>query len=376
MKIILHKLLFILHLLISTSLYAQNNYSYKEPFVFDDGWATNNIQSHKIDSQLIYSTLEKLGPEENHNIHSLLLVRNNELILEEYFLHYNPEKIHDLRSGTKSITSLLVGIAVDKGFIESMDDPVFKYLPAERHHNHATTEKSKITIRHLLTMSSGLDCDDWDKSSPGQEDKMYKRKDWIDHVLKLSLINKPGEKNAYCTGGVVLLGEIISEASGLSYDDFAKKYLFDPLQIVNYRWSYFNNNQNVDSGGHLFLAPRDMAKIGQLVLNHGLWKGEKIVSASWIENATTPQANLGGVNYGYLWWNIDLKYGNSYINTIFASGNGGQYIFIIPKLDLVCVFTGGNYNSEKDKLPFYLIQNSILPAMCHNSNSKSNSNRE
>lgn len=370
MKIILRTPLFICYLLISTSLHAQNQYSYNEPFVFDDGWITNNIRSHGIDAQLIYSMLRKMGQEENHNIHSLLLARNGELILEKYFLHYNPDKTHDLRSSTKSITSLLVGIAIDQGFIDTIDDPIFKYLPAKRRREHSITKKNKITIRHLLTMSSGLDCDDWDKRSPGQEDKMYRRKDWIDHVLKLELINEPGAKNAYCTGGVVLLGEIIAGASSMDYDDFAKKYLFDPLQIVNYRWSYFNNNQNVDSGGHLFLTPRDMAKIGQLVLNKGDWGGKKIVSAPWIEKSTTAGTNLGGVDLGYLWWNTPLKYETGYVNTIFASGNGGQYIFIIPQLDLVCVFTGGNYNSEKGKLPFYLIQNSILPAICRNSSSE------
>lgn len=360
------KLLLLVGCLFTTSfLQAQNPYRYNEPFLFNDGWITNNITSHDIDSQLIYAMLEKMGQNENHNIHSLLLVKNNELVLEEYFLHYNPEKLHDLRSSTKSITSLLVGIAVDKGFIESIDDPIFKYLPRKEHQVYLKGEKSKITIRHLLTMSSGLDCNDWNKKSPGQEDKMYKKRDWIEHVLNLSMINEPGEETAYCTGGVVLLGQVIAAATSQNYDDFAKKYLFEPLQISNYQWRYFNDNKNVDAGGHLFLTPRDMAKIGQLVLNNGLWNGKKIVSESWIKNSTSSQTSLGGVNFGYLWWNVDLQHKTDQVNTIFASGNGGQYIFIIPKLDLVCVFTGGNYNSEKDKLPFYLIQNSILPAISY-----------
>ena len=349
-------------LVYSTCTQAKESYTYTVPQQTSDGWRVNDLESQQIDSTLFYKFMDSLPKEKKHKIHSILIARNNRLVFEEYFGKYGAETRHDLRSATKSITSLLIGIALEKGYINSLDDPIFNYLksylPVENQDG-----KEKITIRHLLTVSSGLACDDWDKKSPGQEDKMYRKKDWIRHVLNLPMEYAPGDTARYCTGGVILLGEIIHQASGKHVDEFAAEYLFEPLGIINYNWSYIKKSKNVDSGGHIFMTPRDMAKIGQLVLSAGAWESEQIVSEEWIKLSTAQQTLLGGAHYGFLWWRLPFRLGEELSTAICARGNGGQYIMLLPDAQLMAVFTGGNYNSPNAQIPLNVMSKVILPSI-------------
>ena len=221
--------------------------------------------------------------------------------------------------------------------------------------------KQQITIRHLLTMSSGLDCNDWDKQSKGQEDKVYKKRDWLQYTLDLPMMNNPGEVSNYCSMGVVMIAEIISQASGMSIDQFAEEYLFKPLSISNVSWGHTSKKEVMPSGKRLYMTPRDMAKIGQLTLNKGKWNGQQIISEKWVEESTMAVTKISGVDYGYLWWNIPFKQNEKTITSIVATGNGGQYILILPELDLVAIFTGGAYNSQEDKLAFAIMKDVFLP---------------
>jgi CubicO group peptidase (beta-lactamase class C family) len=337
-------------------------YTYHIPQQMNDGWDVGDLTSAQIDSTLYYKFINSLPKDKKHKIHSMLVVKDNRLVFEKYFGKHDIETRHDLRSATKSIPSLLICIALEKGFTNNIDDPILDYLQ-----NYLPLEnpdaKEKITIRHLLTMSSGLACDDWDKTSPGQEDKMYSKKDWIRHVLNLPMEFAPGDTARYCTGGVILLGEIIHQASGKHVDEFAKEFLFGPLEIKNYNWSYIKKTKNVDSGGHIFMTPRDMAKIGQLVLNKGRWIGEQIVSEEWIERSTLQHTNLGGSQYGFLWWRLPFRLGEEHTTAICARGNGGQYIMVLPDAKLVAVFTGGNYNSPNAQIPLNIMGKVILPSL-------------
>ncbi|NQZ78655.1 MAG: serine hydrolase, partial [Ekhidna sp.] len=193
------------------------------------------------------------------------------------------------------------------------------------------------------------DCNDWDKKSKGQEDRVYRKEDWIQYTLDLPMINEPGTVSNYCSMGVVILAEIISQASGLTIDKFADKHLFNPLGIENFK------------GRRLHLIPRDLAKIGQLVLNEGNWNGRQIVSKNWIKEATTTKTAITGVEYGYLWWNIGFNVNGRTTISKTATGNGGQYIMVIPEMDIVAVFTGGAYNSQEDKLAFAVMKDVLLP---------------
>ncbi len=358
----------ILLVLFTLNLHAQKTYTYTPPKFVDDGWKTNSLNDLGYDSKKVKFLFDKLLYAETHKIHSMLLVKNNEILLEEYFDSYAMDIKHDMRSTSKSIRSLLLGIALDKGFIESIDDPISKYLKALSPQKHLDVRKDSITIKHLITMSAGWDCNDWDKKSKGQEDRVYKKKDWLQYTLDLPMINDPGSVSNYCSMGVIVMSEIISKASGMPINKFADRFLFQPLGITHVDWGHTSDKEVIASGKRLYLTPRDMAKIGQLILNRGQWNEKQLVSSQWIEEATTPKTKITGMNYGYLWWTIpfQLKDGDFVIAKV-ATGNGGQYIMVFPEFDMVAVFTGGAYNSQDDKLPFAIVKDVLLPTLASKS---------
>jgi len=347
-------------LLVSTFSYGQNSYSYNQPKDLEDGWKTKSLKSLQVDTSRVYKLFSQLKNRE-HKIHSVLLVRNGHIIIEEYFNGQSADLQHDLRSATKSIRSLLMGIAIDEGFIDSVNDPISKYLKTLVPTKNIDERKGKITIQDLLTMSSGLDCNDWDQKSAGQEDKVYRKKDWLQYTLNLPMLHDPGTVSNYCSMGVVLIAEIISRASGMTLDKFAELYLFQPLGIDNISWGHTSKKEVIPSGKRLYMTSRDFAKIGQLVLNNGKWKGKQVVSEKWIEASTASKTKITGIDYGYLWWNIPFKVNEKVVVSKTATGNGGQYIMVLPELDMVAIFTGGAYNSQEDKLPFAIMKDIFLP---------------
>lgn len=347
-------------LFVNTLCYGQKSYEYSQPKELEDGWKTNNLKSQNVDTTLIYKLFTQIKNKEN-KVHSVLLVKNGQLIIEEYFKGHSAQKPHDLRSTTKSVRAILMGIAIDKGFVKDVDDPISKYLKSPVPNKNLDERKEKITIKHLLTMSSGLDCNDWDKKSKGQEDKVYRKKDWLQYTLNLPMVNEPGAVSNYCSMGAILVAEIISQASGMTIDKFAENYLFRPLGIANVNWGHTSDKKIIPSGKRLYMTSRDMAKIGQLILNKGTWNEKQIVSEKWVKEATTPKTKITGIEYGYLWWNIPFMIHNKMVVSKTATGNGGQYIMVIPESDIVAIFTGGAYNSQEDKLAFAIMKDIFLP---------------
>jgi len=359
------KNLFLLFVFLSFSvahIYGQYSYVYKQPQQRNDGWSTQNLLSQNIDSTRLYQLFSQLKGGE-HKIHSILLIKDNQLVVEEYFGGYDVNKTHDLRSTSKSIRALLMGIALERGFVDDINDPISKYLPNLNAKKNQDVRKSKITIKHLLTMSTGLDCNDWDKRSKGQEDRVYKKNNWLQYTIDLPMIHDPGTVSTYCSMGAILAAEVISQASEMSIDQFAEKYLFEPLGISKVAWNHTSKKKVIDSGKRLYMTPRDMAKIGQLILNKGNWKGRQIVSSAWIEEATTPKTKITGIDYGYFWWNLPMQGKKGLIQSKTATGNGGQYILVFPDSNLVAVFTGGAYNLPEDKLPFTIMNKVFLPSL-------------
>lgn len=340
---------------------AQKSYVYSPPRSLEGGLISHSLSTKNIDTILVNKLFNQLRNQE-HKIHSVLVLQNNELLIEEYFADWTVDKQHDLRSTTKSITAILMGIALEKGFISSTNDPITKYLKDLVPTKNLDERKKEITIHHLLTMSSGLDCNDWDKKSKGQEDRVFKKKDWLQYFINLPIENNPGEVANYCTMGQILATEIISKASGQIIDEFAEKYLFEPLGITNVHWGHTSKKKDIiSSGKRLYMSSRAVAKIGQLVLNKGSWKGKQIVSENWITSMTNPKTKITGIDYGYLWWQIPLKTKSQVFVAKIATGNGGQYIMVVPELDMVAVFTGGAYNSQEDKIPFAIMSEILLP---------------
>ena len=319
-----------------------------------------SLLSVQMDTSIMNSMAKQIEQQEKHKLYSILVARHGQLVFEKYYNGYTRDTPVDIRSATKSITSLLIGIALDKGVLSDVERPIMDHL---RDAYPTVHDKDALTLRHLLTMSAGLDCNDHDRRTRGQEDRMYRSQDWVDYFLSLSSVYPPGDTTRYCTGGVVALGEVIAQASSKSVAAFAEQHLFDPLEIENYQWATFDEGTKVDTGGHLHITPQGMAKVGLLVLQQGRWHNEALVPAAWIQRSTEPQTHVDGNPYGFLWWISMVPYGSKTVKVIMARGNGGQAIFIVPEYDLVAVTTAGYYNSEKARIPFDLFFGAILPAV-------------
>jgi CubicO group peptidase (beta-lactamase class C family) len=321
-------------------------WTYHAPDSIGDGWETADAAAADMDPALLTDAVNAVQRGEYEGVDSMLVVRHGRLVHEAYFGGFHREKVHDLRSATKSITSMVVGIAIDLGFLEGAGERVLPRLPEYATHQNPDPRKVEIRLEHLLTMTPGLDCNDMDAGSPGKEERMYETKDWVQFVFDLRMVDSPGARWAYCTGGVVTLGAVIANATGQPADAFARETLFAPLGITSYHWEYTPSGQ-VDTGGHIHMRPRDMAKLGQLMLNGGTWNGRRLLSEAWIQKSTARQAvQPGAPDYGYLWWRRLTGTG---AGCFFASGNGGQSIIVVPSLDLVVVFTGSYYNKGPDR---------------------------
>jgi len=274
----------------------------------------------------------------------------------------------DLRSATKSITSLLVGIALDRRELSSVETKVVDLLPARRAAFSKDARKAAMTLEDLLTMRSGLACDDWDPASPGFEDKMYATRDWVGFWSEQPMRDRAGERFSYCTGNVIAIGEILATATGLAADELARKYLFEPLGITKAQWAHWNGKRGVDTGGHLRLAPDDLLKIGDLVLHRGMHGTQRIVSESWINAMTQARTTIPErtQQYGYLWW-LDRTKDPKLPQTDlwWAQGNGGNLLIVMPGVSAVLVVTGTRFNKPEQLEPMFWLRDRLLPAMHH-----------
>ncbi len=249
-----------------------------------------------IDSEQLARTFDFIK-EYNINIHSLLLIRNGYMVMEAYFYPNSKGIIHDVASVTKSITSILIGIAIDKGYIKSVHQPVLDFFDGRKIAN-LDDRKKRLTIEQLLTMQTGF-CRDF-PDGERQLDDMRQTNDWMQYMLDQPMLAEPGTEFTYCTCGTHLLSAIITQATGMNELEFAKKYLFEPLGIHYVIWPADPQGNNT-GGFDLHLHAIDMAKIAYLLLNDGIWNGKQIVSKKWIQQSTTIHFTLDdGERYGYL----------------------------------------------------------------------------
>ncbi len=272
----------------------------------------------------------------------------------------------DLRSATKSITALLIGIAIDRGAIPSVQSKVVDLLPGRRKTFEHDPRKAAMTLEDLLTMRSGLDCNDWDPKSPGHEDKMYKQVDWVGFWSEQRMRTDPGKEFSYCTGNVVALGEILAAAAGMSADAFALKYLFAPIDVRRAEWQYWDGKRGVDTGGHLRLEPDDLLKIGDVILARGMYKQTRIVSEAWLDAMMQERTGIPGApqRYGYLWWLDNVKDPNLPQTRLWwAQGNGGTLLIVMPGLNSVMVVTGTRFNRPDMLEPLFWLRDRLLPGM-------------
>ena len=327
--------------------------------------------SKKSEPSLLEMT-EAIATGKYPGIHSILISKPGQPLYEHYFNGYTADSLHDTRSSFKSITSLLVGIAIDEGFIKNVNQKVADFFP-ENESFKTDPYKKEMTLKNLLEMKSGFDCEEFNETKDCEEN-MSQSKDWVQFSLDLPMKDLPGEKWAYTSVDPMLFSGIIEKSTGLSVMEFAKKYLFAPLHITQYRWTTDPAGHGMTAGS-FYMLPKDALKLGQLVQSNGKWHGKRIISQSWLRESTActipisdfsfSRRNTIGIPqptyYGYYWYREVIKTPELEEPLLFASGNGGQYIFIVQDLDLVVVFNQGNYNSFKAKQAFEIMARYILP---------------
>ena len=277
-----------------------------------------------------------------------------------------PHEGRDIRSATKTVTALLVGVAIQRGLIPSVDAPVADLLPEYAATLRADPRKAKIRVSDLLTMRSGLACDDWDPHSPGQEDRMYRRRDWLAFWAALPMRDDPGARFSYCTGNAIALGRIVEVASGQTLTAFADAALFAPLGIRDARWASWARGTRTDGGGHLRLTPMALARIGRLMLDNGRVDGRSVVDTAWIEAMTAERTAIPGLGqrYGYLCWlDATTSPDAPRVRLWMAWGNGGNFLIALPELDSVVVFAGTRYQRDDALEPLLWLRDRVLPAL-------------
>jgi CubicO group peptidase (beta-lactamase class C family) len=319
-----------------------------------DGWQTSTPEAQGIDSAMLADMFESIA-RGNYNIDSLLIIRNGNLVAEMVHYPYDAATLHHIFSCTKSVTSTLIGMALARGAITSLDQRVLDFFP-DRTAANLDDAKRAMTLEDLLTMSGGFDWPGGMREYPTL-DRWTAQPDWVQAMLDWPVKDEPGTRFTYNSGGSHLLSAIFQQATGQTAEAFAAENLFAPLGITDWFWNA--DPQGVSIGGWgLWLTPREMAKFGYLFLNGGAWDGQQIVPADWVETATRQHIQAGGqwltAGYGYQWW-ID-KYGH-----FMALGYGGQYIVVVPEQNLVMVTTSALLNLNYF-VPERMLNDYILPA--------------
>ena len=317
-------------------------------------WEIASLQASGF-SQLKLQAMETaIRSGDFKNLTSILIARQGQLVYEAYFDDSATYGLSNTRSATKTITGMLVGIAIDQRKIVGVNTPVLPFFPDKQPIQNPDPRKAAITVEDLLTMSSLLECDDWNSFSQGNEERMYLLEDWVQFALNLpikgfpSWMAKPidasyGRSFSYCTAGVVTLGAMLERATGIAVPDFANEYLFAPLDIQLIEWQFTPLGLAMTGGG-LALRSRDLLKLGQLYLNGGIWNGTQVVSEQWVKISTQPHVQIDDEReYGYLWWLKTFKSGNNSYRAYFMTGTGGNKVVVFPQLEMVVVVTSTNY---------------------------------
>lgn len=354
------------------------------PERLDDGWPVSTLAAEGLDTKPIGEMLRAIQDGEYTKVDSILIARNGRLILEAYFNGFGRSTKHNIKSAFKSVTSALLGIAIDKNLIADVNQPVSLFFPNywpdiedDRH------TKRRITLGHLLTMTAGF------SKEPGLDDA----EDWYAFSLNQPMAGEPGTTYAYADANPMLIGGAIEHAAGQALPAFAKQHLFEPLGITNYCWTLTPKGR-VMTDGSFYMRPRDMLTFGQVYLDSGVWRGRRVISESWVRESTSYYMEFARLaaerwqtrsqkddaasnrlypgwsmlnrrGYGYYWWNVGAPPGgNTRFDAYYANGDGGQKIVNFPNLDMVVVFTGSHYGKPIGaEQPWQLLHRYILPAV-------------
>jgi CubicO group peptidase (beta-lactamase class C family) len=345
-----------------------------------EGIQISSLANEGIESAVINTLSTEIEKGIYPNIHSLLIARNNKLVYEKYwggkdeswgddlcFVKYNQDSLHDIRSISKSIVSACIGIALQQGKIKSVDQKVFDFFP--QYAKHDTGLKSSLTLKHLLTMTSGLV---WNEDIPytnpeNSEIQMTRSKDVVEFVLSSPMEHEPGKVWKYNGGTTQLLAAIIEKTSGQKVDVFANQYLFQPLAINRFQWIKYPGTALPAAASGLRLSSRDLLKFGLLYFNEGQWNGKQVIPPKWVTESFEPHVNRGTGKYGYQFWIWSDTIMNRPLQMVAAIGNGDQRIYFDRQHKLLVVITAGNYNKwDIEKNSYAILKDYIYPALFKN----------
>lgn len=332
--------------------------------------ANNQYEAFGLNSTKIINLINRIENKTYPEIHSLLIVKNDSLIVEKYFNGSNHHNLHTLQSVSKSFTSAIIGIALEQGVINSLDAKILSYFPQYTSIENMNNWKKEIKIKDLLTMRSGTDYAEGFTNSPHDQLNRLSR-GWDGFYLNRLMLSEPGTRFNYDSGGVILLSSILKNACDMHADIFADQYLFPQLGITERNW-YKNAEGHPHTGGGLYLKPTDMIKLGMLYLHKGMWKGHQLIPESWVNKSFEMHVDLGPVfrgdpyikGYGYLWWILKPATKSKTNQYVYAAmGALGQYIFVVPEYNMVVAVTGGTSNYENYQNPQKFLYDFILDAV-------------
>lgn len=330
-------------------------WQYRPPAKLNDGWPTGTLQNVGMREAPIASVMNEIAALRtpalrSPYIQSLTIERHGVLVLDQYFYGFSAETLHDVRSAGKSVTTLMVGRAIQDTRVFSPRSTVLPLLPQYAPVKNDDAQKRALTVADLMTMASGFACDDNDDGSPGNEDTMQSQPagtDWYRYTLDLPMKWQPGAHSVYCTAGINLLGAIVQTETRKSLDRYFNARFAVPMQFGTYAlWLMPPPANAAYMGGGDYFRPRDFLKFGALLLDQGLWNGRRILDRRWIAESVVPRTAPEGEGdrYGYGWHIADLAVDGRSYQVINAGGNGGQLLIVVRSLDLAIMVTAGNYN--------------------------------
>jgi CubicO group peptidase (beta-lactamase class C family) len=346
-------------------------YVYSPPLETNDGWTTGTLDEVGIDRRAIERFIQQIIDMPMESMHTpqvdaVLIARHGKLVLEEYFHGFNRYMMHDTRSASKSITATIAGAAMESGAPLKLSSHVYRVMYGGVFPDSLDPRKKMMTLEDLLMMRSGYFCDDSNPAAPGNEETMLEQTaepDYYRYVLKVPMAFDPDTHSVYCSTNPNLALGMVGRAMGEN-----PMYTFDrlvgaPLEINRYAWP-LDGVGHPYGGGSVQILPRDFLKIGQLMLDGGVWNGHRVLSAEFTARASAPLHGLNRIQYGYLWWSIEFPYKNRTVRAFFAGGNGGQAVMAVPELDLVIGIFASNYG---DRVGLHVQQdfpaNYIIPAV-------------